>query len=301
MGSDVSDTNPKEHNNSSSKDENSQTQESYDDMELVSLEDNDNEVSFDIQSGKKHFMSHSQSDIDLSSEERRLELYKNRLTSGSGQQKDSSDDVNKVSLPSSESYNDFHYWRQPMATLDIVDSTSSKKDIEVLKEDKGLKKDESTEAEGKTNSEIELDDEIDDQVVLASLTGMNTRKAAEGKQAETNSIDLEELDDLDIIRTDDKSNEVEVIEVKEADALEGDGMDLVVEPLLNDSSNETSNVDEDLNTALKEQLQLSKESSKLISETEGFLDSAQSEKSEDDDDEHTLSKDTFSNKGKIDC
>ena len=80
--------------------------------------------------------------------------------------------------------------------------------------------------------------------------------------------------------------------------MEGDGIDLVVEPLLSESANETANVDEDLNTALKEQLQLSKESSKLINETQGFLEGVNSEKSEDED-ELTLNKDTFSNKGKI--
>ena len=298
LESDGSDSNSQELNTSSSNEESPQTKESFDDMELVSLEDNDNEVSYDIQSGRKHFMSHSQSDIDLSSEERRLELYKNRLTKGSGQQKDSSEEANKGSLTSSESYNDFHYWRQPMATLDIVESNSLKKGVEPSSDGQCPKKDGETGVENKMNSELELDDEIDDQVVLASLTGMNTRKTNEGKQAESNPIDLEELDDLDVIRADDKLNEVEVIELKAADALEGDGIDLVVEPLLSESANETVNVDEDLNTALKEQLQLSKDSSKLINETQGFLEGVNSEKSEDED-ELTLNKDTFSNEGKI--
>merc|ERR1712223_500190 len=275
LESEASDSNLQEHNNASSGDAYSQNKE--DDMELVSLEeDNDNEVTYDIQSGRKHFMSHSQSGIDLSSEERRLELYKNRLTSG--QPSNASEDVNKVSLPSSESFNDFHYWRQPMATLEISDSSSPTKKLEVSGDKEGK-----IGTENKSTSDFELEDEIDDQVVLASLTGMNTRKVIEEKQAESNSMNLEELDDLDVIRPDDKLNEVEVIDLKATDSLEGDGIELVVEPLLTDSSNHSSNVDEDLNTALKEQLQLSKESSNLITETEGFLEDVKSETLGDED------------------
>merc|ERR1712223_224445 len=275
LESEASDSNLQEHNNASSGDAYSQNQE--DDMELVSLEeDNDNEVTYDIQSGRKHFMSHSQSDIDLSSEERRLELYKNRLTSG--QPSNASEDVNKGSLPSSESFNDFHYWRQPMATLEISDSSSPTKKLEVSGDNEGK-----IGTENKSTTDFELEDEIDDQVVLASLTGMNTRKVVEEKQAESNSMNLEELDDLDVIRPDDKLNEVEVIDLKATDSLEGDGIELVVEPLLTESSNHSSNVDEDLNTALKEQLQLSKESSNLITETEGFLEDVKSETLGDED------------------
>ena len=153
--------------------------------------------------------------------------------------------------------------------------------------------------ENKSTSDFELEDEIDDQVVLASLTGMNTRKVIEEKQAESNSMNLEELDDLDVIRPDDKLNEVEVIDLKATDSLEGDGIELVVEPLLTDSSNHSSNVDEDLNTALKEQLQLSKESSNLISETEGFLEDVKS-KTLGDEDRSTSNNDKSNSKGKDD-
>ena len=299
--SEASDSSQNENSNASSYDANSHTKENSDDMELVSLEDNENEVIHEIQSGKKHLMSHSQSDIDLSSEERRLELYKNRLTSRSGLQNDTSVDVNKITLPSSESFNDFHYWRQPMASLDIVDSNTSKKEFEVLDEKESFDEKPNIGDEKKTVSDLELEDEIDDQVVLASLTGMNTRTVTEGKSTESKPMNLEELDDLDVIRHDDTLNEVEVIELKPSDSLEGDGIELVVEPLTEGNSElnvEASNVDEDLNTALKEQLQLSKESSELITETEGFLEDIKSETTSDGDD-LTLNKDTFSDKGKI--
>ena len=212
-----------------------------DDMELVSLED---EVQGDIlthnesQEESKLILSHSKSESQLSSEERRAELYIGKSNQFFGKyqsKKDALVDGNIISLPSSESFNDFHYWREPLASVEIEESNDGNTiaDFEVLKTtDESSKIPNRYTIEIDKGSEMELDDEIDDQIVLASLTGMTTRSTVDEKK-ESSLTDLEDFDDFDVMKADDKLKEVEIIDLNTSNILTEDGTELLVEPLAN--------------------------------------------------------------------
>ena len=251
------------------------------DMELVNLEDDeecDQQFKSDvIKEAKVSIMTHSKSDSDLSTEERRAEFYKieaNPVIEEHNAKADPNIFRNKLSLPTSESFNDFHYWREPMASLDIEcpNAEIPNKEPQALKETEDEENDEIIVIQ-KENTEIDLDDEIDDQVVLASLTGINSRHILDEKKTETNSIDLEDLDDLDVIKDGEKLNALEIVDLSLGNALEEDGIKLMVEPLSESDSdiNAKTFVDEELACAFNEQLEISSQRSELITETENLL------------------------------
>ena len=287
--------------------ESSENQESFShDMELVNLEEYENTESdsqYYEQTGARQLMSHSKSDIELSSEERKAELYKYtqiQLQGKNSIKHDSSIDAFKSSISSSESYNDFHYWRQPMASLDIEDGSAmitvkQFKDSKIKEDCSEIKK---FNVDRDDTTQFELDDEVDDQVVLASLTGMNTRSVVDERKPESKSVNLEDLDDLDEVKNDEKLNEVEIVDLKASSTLEGDGIELLADSITDpcEDSVENSSADEDLQAALKEQLKISTQSSDLITETENFLANVKAEVSTAD--YRDLSDDTSSNKGK---
>ena len=258
-----------------------------DDMELVNLEDEehgDSIMQYEGQKELKNIMSHSKSDSDLSSEERRAELYRQRLHSGIqnlNMNQNSTAKSNKSFMHSSESFNDFHYWREPMASLEIEDSnaSSTSEDRPELKinEDSAL---EQRSCSIKEITETDLDDEIDDQLVLASLTGMNTRTNSDEKKLGSNSpFDLEDLDD-DIIQHDKQLDKVDMVDLKPSNTSKSEGREYKDE-LLTDSTKhldvENSSTDKNSMVALSEQTDISSQSSELIAETEYFLSNVKSE------------------------
>lgn len=263
-----------------------------DDMELVSLED---EVQGDIlthhesQEESKLILSHSKSESQLSSEERRAELYIGKSNQFFGKYQSKKDvlvDGNIISLPSSESFNDFHYWREPLASVEIEESNDSNTiaDFEVLKTT-----DESSKIPNKYTieidkvSEMELDDEIDDQIVLASLTGMTTRSTVDEKK-ESSLTDLEDFDDFDVMKADDKLKEVEIIDLNTSNILTEDGTELLVEPLANLATK--LNIEKEMND--QEADGISSGQTLTLSEAENSVDDTKPVSREDNDINETL-------------
>ena len=257
------------------------------DMELVNLEDEEKEdllLKGEAQiESKINILSHSKSDSDLSTEERRAELYNDRLNPVLDEQNlktESTVNRNKPALPTSESFNDFHYWREPMVSLDIEypNATIGSKTQQITKTEHLAQNDEVCVIE-KEITGLDLDDEIDDQIVLASLTGINTRPIVDTKKVESSSINLEDLDDSDIIKHDEKLNEVEIVDLS-APQSDGDGIELMVEPLTESAEDlnvKEISVDDDLTSALSDQLKISSQSSQVLTETENFLSNVNTE------------------------
>merc|ERR1719412_1013580 len=126
---------------------------------------------------------------------------------------------------------------------------------------------------------------------------MNTRSVVDERKTESKSVNLEDLDDLDEVKNDEKLNKVEIVDLKASSTLEGDGIELLANSITDpcEDSVENSSADEDLQAALKEQLKISTQSSDLITETENFLANVKAEVSTAGEC-HYLTDDTSSNK-----
>ena len=128
----------------------------------------------------------------------------------------------------------------------------------------------------KTDDEIELDldEEIDDQIVLASLTGVNTLTTSDEKKSESNLVNLEELD-YNIPGTEELA-EAEIVGLACSQVSKEDDIEIMVEPLnevlkdTNEVAKTTINDADELSSALDDQLKITC-SSTLLAEPDKSL------------------------------
>ena len=228
------------------------------DMELVNIE-NELEDGCNSSDTTKPHLSHSKSDGDLSMEERRAQVYKDRSQqaqsiSATDSQHPTTIAGNTTCLHTSESFNDFLYWREPVATLDIgEDSTATSNPQEVAGNAKVVDQLEEME-----------DEEIDDEIVLASLIGgVNSTRPTIGDTNKKEQIDLEDLDQ-------NVQDDVEVVVLGSVET-EEDDIELMVEPLAEAVKTTSIEGMDLLDKALKYQTDMTSESSKLLCETDKLL------------------------------